>query len=120
MNEEDRVCILKIRNPKTDWSPVFRQTFIDLYGEEYFFRLWDRFVANYITLNDICKADLKLIQCPVLILHGDQDPLLAPEHPIYLVNNIENATLYRFPNGKHNIHQAYAEEFNKLVEDFLS
>lgn len=119
VNEEDRGAMHKVRNPSTDWSPAFRDTFISIYGEEYFYRLWDRLVANYMRLDDICKGDLPAITCPVLILHGDQDPMLSSEHPVYLVNNISNATLYRFPKGKHNIHQRYAQEFNQLVSDFL-
>ena len=120
VNQEDRDALHKVRNPRTDWSEPFRQTFIDVYGEEYFYRLWDRLMANYMTLDDICTKDLAKIACPVLILHGDLDPMISPEHPDHLVNTIPDATLFRFPKGKHNIHQRYAEEFNKLVEDFLS
>lgn len=119
VNEEDRNCMHRVRNPKTDWSEAFRTTFINIYGEEYFYRLWDRLVASYMRLDDICLKDLPKISCPVLILHGDLDPMISSEHPVHLVNNLHNATLFRFPKGKHNIHQRYAPEFNKLVEDFL-
>lgn len=120
VNEEDRSAVERVRDPKTCWSESFRNVFINIYGEEEFYSLWSRWVSYYMTLDDICKKDLSKIDCPVLILHGDLDPMVAPEHPLYLVNNIPNATLYRFPKGKHNIHQRYAEEFNKLCEDFLT
>lgn len=120
VNEEDRAAMHRVRNPATDWSPAFRDACTAIYGEEYFRRLWDRLVAHYMRLDDICKADLGAISCPVLILHGDLDPMISGEHPVHLVNNIGNATLYRFPKGKHNIHQRYAEEFNGLVADFLT
>lgn len=116
--DEDRELLLKIRDAK-NWNKRMRQSLIDIYGEEYFYQLWDRFVSNYLTLNDICKENLKKIECPVLILHGNEDPLVAPEHPVYLVNKIPNATLYRFAKGKHNIHQQFVNEFNQLCEDFL-
>ena len=120
VNEEDRNCMHKVRNPKTDWSESFRATFINLYGEEYFYRLWDRLVANYMTLNDICTKDLAKINCPVQILNAYLDQMVTSEQPVHLVNNIPNATLFRFAKGKHNIHQRYPEEFNNLVEDFLN
>lgn len=118
--DEDREQLLKLRDARTALSHRFRDKYIGVYGEEYFYRLWDQMVAHYITLNDICKGDLEKIECPVLILHGDHDPLVAREHPVYLVNHLPNATLFRFAEGKHNIHQTYAQEFNKLVEDFLA
>ena len=120
INDEERESFSKVRNARTDLSEKYRQSMIEIYGEEYFYRLWDRMVASWMTITDICKADLENIECPVLILHGDLDPMLSSEHPVYLVNHIPNATLFRFAKGKHNIHQRYAEEFNKLVEDFLA
>ncbi|XP_046917312.2 serine hydrolase BPHL [Dermatophagoides farinae] len=117
--EEDRELLRKVRDARNGWSERMRRPMIEIYGDEHFYQLWDRFISHMLTLSDICKMDLKRIECPVLILHGDQDPMLAREHPLYLVNNIPNATLFRFAKGKHNIHQRYAEEFNELCEDFL-
>ncbi|KAH9426388.1 hypothetical protein DERP_010956 [Dermatophagoides pteronyssinus] len=117
--EEDRELLRKVRDARHGWSERMRRPMIGIYGEEHFYQLWDRFISHMLTLSDICKSDLKRIECPVLILHGDEDPMLAREHPLYLVNNIPNATLFRFPKGKHNIHQRFAEEFNELCEDFL-
>ena len=116
--DEDRERINKIKD-LNKWNPKAKQAFIDLYGEEVFTKMWYSFVNNYVKFNDLCKEDLKRITQKCLILHGDQDPLVAKEHPNYLVNNIKNAKLYRFPNGKHNIHQKYAKEFNQMVEQFL-
>jgi pimeloyl-ACP methyl ester carboxylesterase len=41
------------------------------------------------------------------------------EHPNFLVKNIPDATLYRFARGSHDIHQAFPEQFNKIVTDFF-
>ena len=30
-----------------------------------------------------------------------------------------DSRLHRFPDGKHNLHLKYKEEFNKMVEEFL-
>jgi len=115
---EDRLRISALKDTNK-WSPRAKEEFVKLYGEELFDRLWTSFVDHYCRYDDICRNDLKNIVCPTLILHGDLDALVAEEHPQYLVDNIKNAKLYRFPKGKHNIHQKYSEEFNKIVEQFL-
>jgi valacyclovir hydrolase len=115
---EDRQQVIAVKDTKK-WSPRAKEVFVKLYGEELLDRLWTSLVDHYCRYDDICKNDLKNIVCPTLILYGDLDQLVAKEHPQYLVNNIKNAKLYRFPKGKHNMHQKYSEEFNKIVEQFL-
>jgi len=118
LSAEDRRRITAIKD-LSQWSPRAKEAFIKLYGEQLFERMWPQLIEFYCKYDDICKNDLKNIVCPTFILHGDLDPLVNEEHPQYLVENIKNAKLYRFPKGKHNIHQKYSEEFNKLVEQFL-
>ena len=33
--------------------------------------------------------------------------------------SVNYSRLHRFPDGKHNLHLKYKEEFNKMVEKFL-
>ncbi|KAJ6224717.1 hypothetical protein RDWZM_003262 [Blomia tropicalis] len=120
VNEVDRACVSKVRDPTTSWSESFRKTFIDIYGEEELYQLWTRWVDHYISMDDLCKKDLVNIKCPVLLMHGDCDPMMSSDHPLYLTKHISNITLHRFPKGKHNIHQKYVDQFNKLCEDFLT
>lgn len=40
---------------------------------------------------NLCKEKLPLIKCPTLIVHGNKDPMIATEHPQYLLNNIKGA-----------------------------
>jgi valacyclovir hydrolase len=40
-------------------------------------------------------------------------------HADALHDGIAGSRVHFFPNGKHNIHIAYAQEFNQLVSDFL-
>lgn len=115
---EDRELLNRIRD-LNKWNPKAKQAFIELYGEELFTKMWYSFVDNYVSLDDLCREDLKHITQKCLIIHGDRDPLVAKEHPEYLLKNIKNARLHRFPDGKHNIHQKYAQEFNQMVENFL-
>ncbi|XP_026202015.1 valacyclovir hydrolase isoform X2 [Anabas testudineus] len=67
----------------------------------------------------ICLELLPLISCPTLIIHGEKDPMVPSFHPQHLLQHIKGSRLHLMPEGKHNLHLKYADEFNKLVEDFL-
>ena len=57
--------------------------------------LIDSSVQVYKNGGDVCKAEIKKIQCPTLILHGDQDALIPLYQPDYLY--IAGARLHRYP-----------------------
>ena len=64
-----------------------------LYGAENFAKLWSDWVGAYGDVykandGDICKADLKSISAPTLLLHGAKDPMVAAEHAPYLMRAI--------------------------------
>ena len=78
--------------------------------------------GRFLTENDgdICKSALPGIKCPTLIVHGQKDPLVPHFHPEYLNEHIANSRLHVMPEGRHNLHLRYADEFNKLVAEFLN
>ena len=53
------------------------------------FRLFEKRGGNK------CRDILPRIVCPVLVLHGDKDPLVAAEHPKYLCEHLPNARCVR-------------------------
>ncbi|KAK9871156.1 hypothetical protein WA026_011437 [Henosepilachna vigintioctopunctata] len=112
----------KLRNIK-NWSEKARAPLIELYGEKTLQDIQNSWVDAMQEINqkggNICKSILKDIRCPTLILHGDKDPLVDPEHPKYLLENIKGSKIHRFTEGKHNIHLRYAKEFNNIVTNFL-
>lgn len=46
--------------------------------------------------------------------------MLAKLHVPYLMKKLPQAKLITWPDGKHNIHLRYAEEFNEKVAKFLT
>ncbi|OXB84586.1 UNVERIFIED_CONTAM: hypothetical protein H355_008062 [Colinus virginianus] len=70
-------------------------------------------------LGSICQQLLPHIKCPTLIIHGEKDPLVPRFHAEYIHEHIKGSRLHFMPEGKHNLHLRFAEEFNKEVEDFL-
>jgi len=64
-------------------------------------------------------AEMKALTVPTLILTGDEDwPCLAPS--ILMKHNIANAGLAVIPNCGHAINLEEPDEFNRLVEGFIS
>lgn len=106
------------------WSKRMRDPLESIYGQN-LGNLWSNWVDSMIDVfnnhkGDLCQEALKLIHSPTLILHGNKDPLVPHIHPIHLHDKIRGSKLYRFPDGKHNIHLRYSSEFNQVVEDFLN
>lgn len=118
VTEWDREATRRVRNTD-NWSPRFRAEFEKVYGAHRLRALWAEYCDRYALWDDICSEDLARIRCPLLLLHGDQDPMVAPEHPDFTANSVKNCHLHRFPEGKHNIHIKYKDAFNRKVEKFL-
>ncbi|XP_037530388.1 valacyclovir hydrolase [Nematolebias whitei] len=118
---------LKLYNMVRDvskWSARMRQPMEEMYGAQAFAKLWESWVDGIAQFlhrpeGSICMELLPLIKCPTLIIHGEKDPMVPSVHPQYLHKHIQASRLHLMPEGKHNLHLRYAEEFNRLVEDFL-
>lgn len=64
-------------------------------------------------------TDLNKIKCPTLVIGGDHD-VIKEEHTMLIYKNIPNAYLWILPNSGHSTPIVYKDEFNKVVDDFLS
>ena len=121
LTQEDIDLFEKTRNI-ANWSVQMREPPEKVYGSD-LASLWsdwiDSMVAKLKDGGDLCKSELQKVQCPTLVLHGDKDPLVPPFHPTYINEHIAGSRLKSFPEGKHNIHLKYAQEFNEEVETFL-
>lgn len=107
------------------FDPKAKKLYIDAYGQDLFEQLWHKHVDYCVSFSgnaeqiwDI-RTKMQTIKCPTLILHGDKDPLIDKNHPITAEREIADSRLVRFPNGSHNIHQVYVQEFKKTVTNFL-
>lgn len=106
----------------SSWSPRMVETMGAVYGDE-LQDLWSRWcdamLAIYCSGGELCRQRLHLIQCPTLILHGAKDPLVPIFHADVLKEGIAHSRLHMFPDGKHNIHTAFASEFHRLLLAFV-
>jgi valacyclovir hydrolase len=79
----------------------------------------DAMIAIYQAGGDVCRERLHEIHCPTFLLQGEKDPLVPNFHAEVLHQGIAGSRLHVFPEGKHNIHQAHATEFNRMMVEFL-
>jgi valacyclovir hydrolase len=105
------------------WSPRAAEAMRAVYGEA-LDDLWDRYVTGQEALfragGDLYRPLLAKVGCPTLVLHGALDPLTPGLHADVIHRGITGSRLHIFPEGKHNIHQRYADEFNSRVLSFLT
>nr|XP_034982269.1 valacyclovir hydrolase isoform X1 [Zootoca vivipara] len=106
------------------WSERARQPMEEMYGHDYFSKTcaaWVDGISQFAQKpnGSICESLLPHINCPTLIIHGEKDPLVPRFHPEYLHKHIKGSQLHLMPEGKHNLHLRFAEEFNRVVEKFL-
>jgi len=105
------------------WSPRAAEAMRAIYGEE-LDALWDRYVAGQESLfaagGDLYQPLLAQVKSPTLVLHGAKDSLIPGLHPEAIHRGIAGSLLHIFPEGKHNIHLRYADEFNALALAFLT
>lgn len=107
----------------SSWSPRMLESMRAVYGDA-LQDLWSGWCDIMLELfkagGDFCRQRLHEIQCPTLILQGEKDPLVPRFHAEVLHAGIAGSQVHVFPNGKHNVHIAYAEEVNQMLVDFLN
>ncbi len=67
---------------------------------------------------NIKLVDLKMVNCPALIIGGDRD-LILPTHTVAIADAIPKSYLWILPNCGHSTLIDYKDEFNKVVLDFF-
>jgi len=123
VSQEDVDLIDKVRD-LSKWSAKMREPLERMYGKENLQGLWSSWIDAYFSFKDddngICKDSLPKINCPTLVIHGSKDPMVQGFHPEYIHKNIRNSKIEYFPEGKHNLHLRYHDEFNSIVTKFLN
>jgi len=121
ISPKDIVAYEKTRSI-SDWSPRMAAPMQALYGDD-FQELWsgwcDAQQAILKAGGDLCRERVSRIVCPTFLMHGGKDPLVPLFHAHFLQQKIAGSRLHVFPDGKHNIHLAHADQFNDILVEFL-
>jgi pimeloyl-ACP methyl ester carboxylesterase len=65
------------------------------------------------------ESRLNALRSPTLIVTGSDDPIVPPENSMRLARVIPGARLIVFPEARHLVFIERAEEFNRIVIEFL-
>ena len=122
ITQEDIDAYEATRDVAATWSKRMKASLEPIYGDD-LQPMWSSFCdgmqAIFAAGGDICQAEARALACPTFVLGGEKDPIVPANHPRWFAENIPGARLHMFPEGKHNIHLRFADEFNQLVLDFL-
>lgn len=110
-----------------NWSPRMREQKAKVHGgidklQALNNKATDAWIGLYTdptTAGDVCLRALQQVTCPTLVVHGSKDAVCDVSHARYIAKQIATADLCLFPEGKHNLHQRYADAFHQVVHDFL-
>ena len=125
ITEQDLQLFKKTRDVK-NWSARMREPLEAIYGTSYFPKLWSDWIDGMSAIydnreeGDLCMQELPDIKCPTLIVHGAKDAMCPQFHAEYIHKHITGSNLVVMADGKHNLHLRYAQQFNELVDKFLS
>lgn len=115
---QEKQVIKRIQDIDT-WSSEVRRPLENIYGDE-LQDIWDSLTEVWVKSENIFREDLPKIECPVFILHGEKDPMVARHHADYFKQNILKCRVHRFPLAGHNLQQTSPVEFNQMVQEFLA
>eukprot|EP00756_Hemistasia_phaeocysticola_P037495 Hpha_TRINITY_DN1669_c0_g1::TRINITY_DN1669_c0_g1_i1::g.48718::m.48718/K18399/BPHL; valacyclovir hydrolase len=123
LTERDAEAFEAHRDVEKNWSARMKEMHRATYGDQ-LQAMWDDATNAWIRIvreqgGDVCMEEAKRVQCATLVAHGVKDPICLGEHPKWFVENMKDARYHEFPEGKHNLHLRFAEEFNALVAEFF-
>eukprot|EP00934_Nitzschia_sp_Nitz4_P005457 Nitzschia sp. Nitz4//scaffold133_size116822//16384//18375//NITZ4_003793-RA/size116822-processed-gene-0.22-mRNA-1//1//CDS//3329535354//5447//frame0 len=80
---------------------------------------WIRYYTDPVMAGDVCLKALHEVLCPTLVIHGAKDVVCPTKHARYIARQIANAELVLFAEGKHNLHQRFADTFHETASSFM-
>lgn len=83
------------------------------------FDKWRKSFQMWTTEPEFVAADLKKIQCPVLVIAGDDD-VIDHHHTVEMFESIANARLAIVPGASHRVNKEKPEFLQTLICDFLN
>ncbi|GFR68059.1 valacyclovir hydrolase [Elysia marginata] len=94
VSEHDMQLYKAIEN-LDNWSPRMKQPFVDVYGEDYFKKMWAGWQEVQQEIfnkrnGDICIGSLPNIKCSTLLVNGVKDALVPQDQPLFLQKHIVN------------------------------
>jgi pimeloyl-ACP methyl ester carboxylesterase len=87
-------------------------------GEGAWQRLLPAIAADIATQPLLTPAELHRIDCPAMVVCGDRDPFVPPEHAAALARQIRNGRLFVVPDCGHEVPARRPGLFNEAISAF--
>ena len=106
-------------------NPAWRDEMIALHAEthgtDYWRDLLKLTVQEIISEPNYSSTDLERVQCPALIVQGENDRVNAPfQHAQFIARHIPDAELWIPPGAGHNVHDELLFQWVEKVLSFLA
>lgn len=106
------------------WSAGARQRFREAQGPENDPAILQRMLDGYTAVLDaggeIVHSDLYRIECPMLIIHGDDDDVVPVAHAWEMSTRVPHAELHVWSGVGHLPHRSREQQFLDVTLDFLA
>ena len=101
------------------WNEEKRDAFEDVYGKVGLSKNYNNFVNEITLLRYMVPLNiLKGINCPTLIMHGECDVFVDPQHAIWMQKRIKNSKVWLYRTD-HSILKDKHAEVNRKIHEFL-
>jgi len=76
--------------------------------------------AKLWALRTVSVAEIAMLTVPTLCLTGEEDIVIPPDAVAFLAQHLPNAQLARVPEAGHSVYFERPQEFNRLLDEFLT
>ena len=110
--------------PVDQLPPSFQSALARTHGDPY----WKQLVTDSVRVTErlyeqggnLVRERLAMIRCPTLIIQGEEDRWVGPEHAKMLHQAIEGSQFEVFPGAGHEVQREQPQAFNRRVLEFLA
>ena len=120
----------EMKGAYADISPEFWRKYLPHLVEQYeqlneqpdFDRLLARLTRMWLDTSSDGYPDerVRLIDNDIMVMRGDNDPLVSLDHTVGLVNRLKKRNFLNMPFGRHSVHEEAPALLAKIAMDFLA
>ena len=101
------------------WPEDKRRVFENIYGFDGLSKNFSNYLNEMMRMQYFIPPEvLKGIKCPTLILQGQRDFIISPDHATFIQKRIKGSKLWMF-DADHNILKDKSVEVNRKIHEFL-
>ncbi len=108
----------RIEREEPTWAAQLEKRHGPVQGEGAWKRLLPAIVNDVVAAPLLTFEDLRRVQLPVLLVYGDRDVFVPPDHAVAMYRQLPDARLLIAPNSPHAVMVAQPALFNQAAANF--